>query len=80
MKKQRFESVISGFSGPKNLLELFHTKNVDELSFLSSLGCSRRSWAILAAAKNMNEVQCFDRKKSETAFSATSPSNIPTKP
>ncbi len=75
MKQQRFESVISGFSGPKNLLELFHTKNVDELSFLSSLGCSRGSWAILAATKNMNEVQM---RKSETAFSATSPSNIPT--
>jgi hypothetical protein len=40
MKKQRFESVVSGFSGAKNLLERSHIKNVDELSFLCSLGCS----------------------------------------
>ena len=38
MKKWRFESVVLGFSGSKNLLELFHIKNVDEISFLCSLG------------------------------------------
>jgi hypothetical protein len=38
MKKQRFESVVSGFSGSKNLLELLRIKNVNEISFLCSLG------------------------------------------
>jgi hypothetical protein len=54
MKKQRFESVVAGFSGSKNLLELLHIKNVDEISFLAPSGCTRRERAGLAPAKNLN--------------------------
>jgi hypothetical protein len=54
MKKQRFESVVSGFSGSKNLLELLHIKNVDKVSFLCSLGVAWGERAGLAPAKNLN--------------------------
>jgi hypothetical protein len=54
MKKRRFESVVSGFSGSKNLLELLHIKNVDEISFLCSLGGTWGERAGLASAKNLN--------------------------
>jgi hypothetical protein len=54
MRKRCFESVVSGFSGSKNLLELLRTKNVDELSFLRSLGSTQGNWAILAPTKNVN--------------------------
>ena len=54
MKKQRFESVVSGFSGSNNLLELLHIKNVDEISFLCSLGGTLGKRAGLAPAKSLN--------------------------
>ena len=77
MKKWRFESVVLGFSGSKNLLELFHIKNVDEISFLCSLGGALGGTGRFGFGQEFELVQI---QKSETAFSATSASNIPIRP